>query len=444
MDDFWIYKIVNFFLSAFFLLGAWSAKKAFSVWLNPVSIFSLFWFFYTAFPLLVAFEAPVNPLAIAYILLFCLSFSLSSFMFPWRVALALNENKPDAAYYFNRPLMVASFYGAAGFAVLMNFLGVLEQGISISQLISNPIAVGGIYAGKRYSGEIVSSIFSQLGLQSSYYTAVFGGLVYGSRGAVKGKIKLLVFAFLPALLVMFLQSAKGLFFFSVFLFLGGVLVTRIYNKNYTLINYAGLRVLSLYGLLVFPIVLASFLSRGIYELDDTSLMLNRLRYYLVTYSSVHLPAFSDWFSERYLNESLMSYRHDVLTMGFYTFMSFFHLAGDDRSLPMGIYDEFYTYGDYVKGNLFTVFRGLINDFGLFGSLVFAFVAGIFCNLSYWRLLSCRNSAFAVMFFIYFVAISYQTYIISSLSWLTVPLVFLVQWFLLFILMRVGFVGRGLN
>jgi len=444
MDDFWIYKFINFFLSIFFLLGAWSAKKAFSVWLNPVSIFSLFWFLYTAFPLVVAFEAPVNPLAIVYILLFCLSFSLSGYMFPWRVALARNESKPDAAYYFNRPLMVAAFYGVAGFAVLMNFLGVLQQGISIEQLLSNPIAVGGIYAGKRYSGEIVPNVFSQLGLQCCYYTAVFGGLIYGSRGAAKGKIKFLVFTFLPALLVMFLQSAKGLFFFSVFLFLGGLLVTRIYNKNYTLINYTGFRALSLYGLLVFPIVLASFLSRGIYELDDTSLILNRLRFYLVTYSSVHLPAFSDWFSERYLGESLMSYRHDTLTMGFYTFMSFFQLAGDNRSLPMGIYDEFYTYGEYVKGNLFTVFRGLINDFGLLGSFVFAFFAGFFCNLIYWRLLSCRNSAFAVMFFIYFVAVSYQTYIISSLSWLTVPLVFLVQWFLLLILMRVGFVGRGPN
>ncbi|WP_434675145.1 O-antigen polymerase [Pseudomonas sp. D3-10] len=444
MDDFWIYKFINFFLSVFFLIGAWSSKKAFSVWLNPVSIFSLFWFFYTAFPLVVAFEAPVNPLAIVYILFFCLSFSLSGYMFPWRVALARNENKPNAAYYFNRPLMVAAFYGAAGFAVLMNFLGVLQQGISIDQLISNPIAVGGIYAGKRYSGEIVSNVFSQLGLQSSYYAAVFGGLIYGSRGSVKGKKKFLVLAFLPALLVMFLQSAKGLFFFSIFLFLGGLLVTRLYNKNYTLINYSGLRVLSMYGLLVFPVVLASFLSRGIYELDDTSLILNRLRYYLVTYSSVHLPAFSDWFSERYLNESSMTYRHDFLTMGFYTFMSFFHLAGDERGLPMGIYDEFYTYGDYVKGNLFTVFRGLINDFGLFGSFVFAFVVGVFCNLSYWRLLTCRNSAYGIMFFIYFVAISYQTYIISSLSWLTVPLVFLVQWFLLFVLMRVGFVDRGLN
>ncbi|WP_449100796.1 O-antigen polymerase [Pseudomonas veronii] len=380
MDDFWILKFVNFFLAFLFLFGAWIAKKVVTVWLNPVSIFLLFWFFYTAFPLLVAFEAPVNPLAILYILSFCFAFSLSCFLFPWSIALARNESKLAAEYYFNRPLMVAAFYGAAGFAVLMTFLGVLQQGISIDQLLANPIAVGGDYAGKRYSGEIISSVYAQLGLQCSYYTAVFGGLVYGSRSAEKGKAKLLVFAFLPALLVMFLQSAKGLFFFSIFLFLGGLLVTRIYNKNYTLLNYKGFRSLCLYGLLAFPIVIASFLSRGIYKLDDTALILNRLRYYLVTYSSVHLPAFSDWFSERYLGESLMSYKQDTLTMGFYTFMSIFQLVGDDRSVPMGIYDEFYTYGDYVKGNLFTGFRGIINDFGLVGSLFFALaVAGSECN-----------------------------------------------------------------
>ncbi|SDU99336.1 O-antigen polymerase [Pseudomonas mucidolens] len=436
MDNFWVFKCISLFLSFFFLLGAWCAKKVFRIWLNPVSIFLLFWFFYTMFPLLVAFEAPVNPLVILYILSFCFAFSLSCFFFPWYIALARNESKLPSSYYFNRPLIVAAFYGAAGFSALMIFMGVLQQGISIDQLLANPIAVGGVYAGKRYSGEIVSSVYAQLGLQCSYYTAVFGGLVYGARGAAKGKIKLLIVSFLPALLVMFLQSAKGLFFFSIFLFLGGLLVARVYDKNYTLINYQGFRSLSLYGLLVFPIVIASFLSRGIYELDDTTLILNRLRYYLVTYSSVHLPAFSDWFSERYLGESLMSYRHDTLTMGYYTFMSLFQLAGDDRSLPMGIYDEFYTYGDYVKGNLFTVFRGIINDFGLIGSMFFAFFMGLLCNLGYWRLLSHKNSAFAIVFFVYFVAISYQTYIISSMSWLTLPLVFTVQWILLFLLMRV--------
>lgn len=436
MDDFWLFKLVNILLSFLFLLGAWFAKRVFGVWLNPVSIFSLFWFFYVLFPLLVAFEAPVHPVAVLYILFFCIAFSLSCVCFNWRDAFAFNAEKPVAEYYFDTPLMVVAFYTVAAFSMLMIFLGVLQQGISIDQLLSNPIAVGGIYAGKRYSGEIVSSVYAQLGLQASYYSAVMGGLVYGSRSPVKRKAYLLLITFLPALLVMFLQSAKGLFFFSIFLFLGGVLVTRIYNKNYTLLTFAGVRSLCLYGLLVFPIVIASFLSRGLYQLDDASLIINRLRYYLVTYSSVHLPAFSDWLSERYLSESLMHYKQETLTLGFYTFMSFFQLAGDDRAVPMGIYDEFYEYGDYVKGNLYTVFRGLITDFSLLGSLLFAFLLGLLCNFGYWRLLNKRNSAFAVVFFVYFVAISYQTYIISSVTWLTLPLVFMIQWLMLTFLMKV--------
>ncbi|RYZ83381.1 MAG: oligosaccharide repeat unit polymerase, partial [Proteobacteria bacterium] len=186
---------------------------------------------------------------------------------------------------------------------------------------------------------------------------------------------------------------------------------------------------------VFPIVIASFLSRGIYQIDDTSLILNKLRYYLVTYSSVHLPAFSDWFSERYFNESSMNYRQEYLTGGFYTFMSFFQMLGDERYVPMGTYDEFYTHGEYVKGNLFTIYRGLITDFGLLGSFIFALVAGSACCLGYKRLLTREHSPFAIVFFIFFVAVSYQTYLISTLTWLTIPLVFCVQWAMLACLMK---------
>lgn len=434
MDDFWLIKIVNFLLSSLLLLGAWCARKVVGVWLNPASIFFLFWFFYTSFPLLVAFEAPVSPWAIAYILSFSFAFSISCFLFRWPVAFSINESKPAAEYYFDRPLIVTAFYAVAGFAMLMVFLGVLQQGISITQILTNPIGVGGAYASKRYSGEIVASIYSQLGLQCCYYTAVLGGLVYGSRG--KKKFSILMLSFLPALLVMFMQSAKGLFFFSVFLFLGGVLVTRIYNKNFKLIDRAGIRALFFYGVLALPLIIASFLSRGIYQLDDASLIFDRLRYYLVTYSSVHLPAFSDWFSERYFHDSLVSYSQDAFTIGFYTFMSFFQLLGDDRFVPMGVYSESYEYGAFIRGNLYTIFRGVITDFTLPGSLLFAFVLGGVCNLGYWRLLCRRNSAFAVVFFIYFIAMVYQTYIISSLTWLTIPFVFLVQWVFMFFLMKV--------
>lgn len=435
MDEFWVLKIVNLFISSLFLVGAWGARKGVGAWLNPMSISFLFWFLYTAFPLVVAFEVPVSPLAIVYILLFCTVFSLSGLVFPWSTAFALNKRKLNSDFYFDRSLFVFVFYVAAVLSGVFIFLGVLQQGIPIDQLVENPIAFGGAYAGKRYAGEIVSNVFSQLGLQCGYYTAVLGGLIYGSRVKRGARTMILLLSFMPALLIMFLQSSKGLFFFSIFLFLGGVLVTRIYNKNYTLMDLGGLRRLFVCGLLVFPVVIASFLSRGIYQLDDMEQIVSRLRYYLVGYSSVHLPAFSDWFSERYLGESLMNYRQEEFTAGFYTFMSFFQMLGDERYVPMGVYDEFYTYGDHIKGNLFTVFRGFITDFGLIGSMLFAFVLGLVCNFCYWRLLVRNKSAFAITFFIFFVAISYQTYIISSLTWLTLPFVFLIQWVILLCLMR---------
>nr|WP_262924924.1 O-antigen polymerase [Pseudomonas guariconensis] len=435
VDEFWFFKVVNLFIASLFLVGAWCSRKGVGVWLNPASILFLFWFLYTALPLLAAFEAPVNPLALIYILTFCLAFSLSGLVFPWSKAFALNDHKLNAQFYFDGGLYPLVFYLMAVFSAIMIFIGVLQQGISIDQVIENPISAGGVYAGKRYSGEIVSSVYAQLGLQASYCTAILGGLMYGARSYGRSRKLVLVFSFVPALLVMAMQSAKGLFFFSIFLFLGGILVARIYNKNYTLVDVKGFRSLFMCGLLVLPVVIASFLSRGVYQLNDLEQVLNRLRFYLVTYSSVHLPAFSDWFSERFLGESLMNYKQDYLTGGFYTFMSFFQLAGDNREVPMGTYDEYYAYGEYVKGNLYTIFRGLISDFGLIGSIFFGFVLGFLCNLGYWRLLCKRESAFAIVFFIFFVAFIYQTYTVSSLTWLTLPFVFMIQWAMLACLIK---------
>jgi oligosaccharide repeat unit polymerase len=442
MDDFWFFKIANIIFSSAFLIWAWCIKKVIGVWLNPVSIFLLFWFLYTAFPLLVAFEVPVNPIAVIYILLFCIIFSLPTFLFRWSVAFKSNIRKPEAAYYFDTSVMRSSLYVLSGLSIVMVFFGILQQGISVNQVMNNPLSVGGEYAGKRYSGEIVSSVWAQIGMQCSYYTVALGGLIYGSRSnSFKRKAMLLIVVFMPALMVMLLQSAKGLFFLSIFIFVGGLLVARVYNKDYRLLSFSDFRSLMVYGLLIFPFLVLSFLARGLQKVEDFSFIVDRLRHSLISYSSVHLPAFSDWFSERYLNDSLMVYKQESFTVGFYTFMSFFQLAGDDRSVPVGVYDEYYRYGDYITGNLYTVFRGLITDFGLIGSLIFALGFGsVFC-FGYWGLLTLRKSAFSITFFIYSVAISYQSYIISTLTWMTIPVAFLAQWFLLFLLMKVR-VGPG--
>lgn len=438
MIEFWIIKAFNIMLSILFLAGAWSAKKVIGVWLNPASIFLLFWFLYTFMPLLLAFEVPVNPLAIIYLLIFGLFFSLPFTTIRWNIAFKANEAKKDAAHVFNRRSMVLGVIVCSLFSTCMAFISVLQQGISIQQIIMSPLSAGGIYASNRYSGDIVSSIYSQLGLQFSYYSAVLGGLVYGSRKPYENKIIFLVLAFLPATLIMLLQSAKGLFFFSIFLFSGGVLVTRIFNKNYNLINLATLRAILPYVVIAIPFVVASFLSRGLYQLDDSSIIFDRLRAYLVSYSSVHLPAFSDWFSHRYFGESLFEYKQETATLGFYTFMAFFRLFGDAREIPLGVYDEFYFYGEFIKGNLYTVFRGLISDFGLIGSLLLAIIMGYIAAMTYRNLIIKKLPIFSIVFFIFFIGFSYQSFIISSLMWLTIPGVIIIQWIMLTLLIKIRY------
>ena len=435
MTDFLLFKVLNVSLSFLFVVLAYAGKRTVGAWLNPVSIFCLFWFLYVFLPLIIAFEAPVSPFAIVYILLFCLMFSVSSYLFNWRLAIDQNKKKRQLGYYIDKKDIVFILIALSFLAALSTLIGVLKQGISLEQILANPISIGGIYASKRYSSEIDKNVFSQVGLSLSYVVVVLGGLLYGARANLKSREYLIPLAFLPALTVMILQSAKGLFAFSIFLFIGGILIARVYSQRLYLFSLSDFKRLSIYGLLGVPFIIASFLSRGLYNAGSLEVVLDKLRYYLVTYSSVHLPAFSDWFSERYFNVSIMSYKQEYFTLGFYTFTSFFRLAGDDRDVPMGVYDEFFQYGEYIKGNLYTVFRGLITDFGLLGSLTYALLLGLICSAMYWFLLVRRRSSFTLVFFIYFVAVSYQTYIISSLTWLTLPFVFLLQYILMVYIMK---------
>ena len=230
-------------------------------------------------------------------------------------------------------------------------------------------------------------------------------------------------AMLPSILVMLLQSAKGLFFLSSAFFAGSWLVTRIFQNDFRFPHISLFQgIAAILALSTF--VITSFISR-------IGLDFNTLRFYIASYSSGHLYAFSDWFSHRYF-ETFSSNNYEQLSLegGFYTFMAFFKFFGDSRYVPMGIYDEFFEVPGLLQTNIFTVFRGLISDFGLFGSLIFAAFVGLVSNLVFYVLVSNKNSTIGMVFFIYSVGFLYQTYIVSSLSWLSIPVSFFLTIFIL--------------
>jgi oligosaccharide repeat unit polymerase len=227
---------------------------------------------------------------------------------------------------------------------------------------------------------------------------------------------------------MIFQSAKGLAFLSAALMIGSWLVTRIFQNDYQAPQIRVGPAIVVFSL-GFIAVIFSFLARvG----DDIDLLL----YYLSSYSSGHLFAFLDWFSDRYFHASRFSgYAQPQIQAGFYTFMGIFKALGDLREVPLGIYDEFYEIPGVLTTNIYTVFRGLISDFGIFGSLFFGLVAGFMANAIFFVMLWNRFSVIAIIAFVYMVGLIYQSYVVSSLTWISIPASALISMLLLLLIKR---------
>lgn len=425
--DLIVLKTIAALLSQGFLLNAWICRKVVGTWLNPSSIFSLFWYLYSFLPLLIAFEAPINPLGITYILCFSVFFSSSIILFNWDKALRQNAIKPSSDYLFNTNLLRYIFYFISLVSINSILIGISQSAsMNLLSFISDPLGFAAEYAGKSYGGKLQESLFSTIGIASGYVTAIIGGLLFGSSK----KKSIAVIAFIPQIITLLLMTIKGQLLLSLFLFIGGILICRVYDNSLYLLSKKEIIRLSFLSVLFFPLLLMSFLSRGLSEETNLNIIFERIYSNLVSYSSGHLYAFSSWLEDRYLGYSGLSYAQQEFQLGFYSLMSFFKFF-DTRELPIGIYEEYFSYGGYLETNVYTVFRGIITDYSLLGSMFIAVLIGFFSNFFFYRLLIERLRSFYILFFIYFVGIAYQSFVISTLTWITIPSTFLLLCLILY-------------
>lgn len=424
-----------------FLCNAWLCAKFVGFWLNPGSIISIFWFVVTFVPLLIGFYAPINPIAILFIYIWVLLFTLPIYIFDWGHAINKNKAKANFIFLFKSKFIIYCFFSLLVICLLSYFVDLFNQGVKISDF-KNIISIASRYTSRRYNDELNITVFSKLAVFTSFPVIMLGGLIFGVR---KSKIIVLL-SFLPSIFALFFQSAKGLLFVSAFLFFGGVLVISIFRSDFRLIRGRVNKRIIFLGIVVAIGVVLSFLSRGLDNLPIGQMIDGLLRY-LTTYSSGHLFAFSDWFDYRvgypYINEY-----HDIgqgYAFGKYTFMSIFKLFGYGHDIPLGIYNEFYSYGDFIfMTNIYTIFRGMILDFGFLGAMIFALVSGYFFTLSFYKLLINPFPSFHIATFICFVAITYQSYIISSLSWLSLPVSLFFISFILYMTKNIYFIRYELS
>lgn len=424
-------KVLAILFSLLILGQAYAVRRLVGTWVFPACLFGLFWFGFTFFPLLFFFQVPIQPYAVGFIWLCTLAFSASFLLFDWKTALRRNDAKrPTAGLVYGNAFLRIALYFTSVSAFLFVLLDLREQGISLYDLVFHLQDSAIAYANMLYGETLNVNIFSRLTLVFAYTAAALGGFVFPCAPTRLGRWFVGCLSVLPGISVALTQTGKGLLLFSIALFYAGFLASRVAAGSLTLFDRRHIKSVITLLVIVVLLVAMAFATRAPSEKLDSTVLLHTAAYYFGSYSCVHLYAFSDWFSFTIGQQSQLSYLRVSSTHGFFTFMTLFQMAGMNRDVPLGVYDDYFTYRDLLTGNIYTIFRGLIQDFGLIGTIIFMFVAGFVFHFAFSLMLRQRRPVLTVVIFLFMVAFFYESFVISIFGWTRMYVAFVFLWFIM--------------
>ena len=433
MEDLFFSKVLAIFFSLSILGVAWFVARANRTWLLPSVIFSFFWFLYTFLPLVFLFNVPIHPETVLYILVYCCAFHASSFLFNWRDAKKIfytNKVVTKEISKFNSLFINRCFYSIQAFVIFTIFMDIILQGFSLKSIIFDLMATSSSYINLRYSGDLNESMLTRVGTVFTYVGAILGGFVFYFQNKKISLTVTLIIMLIPSTLLMVVQGAKGAVFLCMFLFYGSLLVCNFYKMKTTLTDSRINKLLFYSVIILIPAIVSSFLSRGLYD-QDMSFVIDKLKMYFYSYAFAHLYAFSDWFGALIGYNSTMDYDLNIdLHYGFYTFMAPFRLFGVNEYVPPGVYEEYFYYKNVLKSNIYTMFRGVILDYGIIGSLIFSFIFGIMANGVYFLMHVMKKPYLMVSIYICLFGFYYTSFIISIFIWNSLFVTIIVLYFIL--------------
>ena len=341
-------------------------------WLEPGSFFLVVWFGFIVLPLIVAPENPIYPFSIWYIFSFAVAILLGSAVWnkvdpATRLGKALTMGVPLDRYaniLFNFTLVFTAI-SIAGVGVLI-FSGMSRYNLTFD--LFSLSSLPNLFYVDRDTG-IFTLSWSVKGLMYLVYTAaLLGGITYRLLQEWKR-----YFCLLPLLIALFygltLAVRSGIML-SIILWFSGWCGAKVYMKDQTFkIKTVGLAVVSLI-FFVFIFISVNWLRSGA---DDSFLIMALLDNARITYFG-HLTAFSTWIN---------GYQYKSLAFGANTFSGPLDLFGViDRKI--GFYEENIYLSGHGYTNIFTFFRGLVEDFSIPGTLLAGFVIGLLARLVYNR------------------------------------------------------------
>lgn len=407
-----IQKLVAILLSLLILVNGFVIKRKKNTWLYPGALFSLFWFAFTFFPLAILFKTPIDLKSQLYIFVVVILFSNSFLIHDFIFRRDIKECSKQIDFKKDYLIFVTIFFVAI--SIICLFYQLKIHGFTFERFIYNPIQFAEEYSSLRYDLKLKNGISNFISFLGAYLSAIFGGFIYFFT-KIKHKKFYAIFSFLPSVALVFSQSAKGPFFLSLFFFLGSGLAFNLKKEFFILFEIKKIIKFIRLALVLFILIFVSFLSRGFSNITDYGQIIEKMKYLFATYFFGHIYSFSDWFNAFLGYTSAREYDISVNGYGYYTFNSVTRYYNLDKYRVRGVFPEFY-HDERFNSQIYTVFRGLIMDFGLSGSLIVMLLLGFLCHRIYAIYIGGRLNVVCLTSVIFMFACFYMSFMGSLFYW----------------------------
>jgi hypothetical protein len=408
-------------------------------WTHPACLFSIFWAVMICLPLMMVPQISADPWAAGYLGLAALAFSAPAFVRDWKPALAAASARAEGNWGFTETHLIIAFVVCQIITLGLIAANLDAQGFPLSMAVTNPVVTACEYLKIRYDGIFEPNFFSKSGTFLNYFGAILAGLILGSRKSILLNCGIIVLAVLPSLLYMMMYADKGTVFLALAYLFGAVIVSRIARGETYLLRWRTIAAGVIVVALLAPALAVSLFNRStagqcsaegrtkhVFERmasvsakkqeDSNPGMSGGFGFYARSYAFGHYFAFSDWFSS-YTTKHGEGYTNpENRTLGFWTFMALGRHLNPSYTLPPGYFSEYYHVDGVLMTNIYTMYRGLIYDFGIAGSLAFMLVAGFISSQAYRTVLLKEAAPISQAYLIFLIGYIYTSYIISLLIW----------------------------
>lgn len=345
-------------------------------WFSPGALFALVWTAFVVMPLILVPGISVWPGTIIAVMTAVSAVYIGSVVGRGGLFVELDSPKgrirsTDRGVLDNLPALglltaLGSAIGLVGVVVLVR-----SESYSIADLLSFDAfsVMARAFSLARYEQGYNPPVSVRIMTVGMYTAALFGGALFAT-GRTRGAWTLAFVPFLPALLFMAVLTTRAVFLFQVVLWLSSCMAVSILREGARKVLFTRFRLLLFAVLFLCAAMVVSLVLMARHGNDFDALV--AIAWFQLRGDAVgHLPAFGDWLQ-------VALHREMPLTYGAFTFGGLFEALNIQERFP-GIYEEnieLQLGGAVVETNIYTAFRGLIQDFGVPGALGVLFTLGM--------------------------------------------------------------------